>query len=70
MIGIGYSFAIFYILFLMWRNGDIELKWKIIFTASFAFCRFVLLGLISVISSGVVLIIVFFILRWNGEKIR
>jgi hypothetical protein len=70
MIGIVYSFGILYILFLLWRNREIELKWKIIFTASFVFCRVFLSGLISVISSGIVLIIVFLILRWHGEKIR
>jgi len=55
-----------FLLFLFWKNGEIELKWKLILTALVIAGRFFFMGIGSIIA----LIIIFLMLRWHGEKIR
>jgi hypothetical protein len=66
MLGLIVSIAGIYLLFLFWRNPEIDLKWKIVLTILVIIGRFFFLG----IGSFIALIIIFLMLRWHGERIR
>jgi len=70
VVGIVAGIVVVYIFFLFWKNSEIDLKWKIILTILAIACRIIFSGLVAIISSVVVMIIIFFMLRWYGEKIR
>ena len=70
MFGIVVSIAVIFILIRFWMNQDINIKWKIILTATAFVSKLVFPGIWSIIGTSLVLIIMILMLRWNGEKIR
>ena len=70
MFGIIFSIAVISVLIRFWFNPNIDLKWKIIFTAIAFISKFALLGIWSIIGIALPLIIMILMLRWNGEQIR
>ena len=70
MFGIIVSFAVIFVLIRFWFNPNIDLKWKITFTAIAFISKLALPGIWSTIGITLSLIIMILMLRWNGEQIR
>jgi len=70
MIGIFVGFATLFILFKFWTHHEIDLKWKIMFTALAIAPRFIIPGIVAIIVSSITLVIMILMLRWRGDKIR
>ena len=70
MFGIIVLFAIIFVLIRFWFNPDINLKWKITFTAIAFISKLIFPGIWSTIGMALSLIIMILMLRWNGEQIR
>jgi len=70
VFGIIVLFGVIFILIRFWMNQDIEIKWKIFFTAIALISKLIFPGIWSTIGMALSLIVMILMLRWNGEQIR
>jgi len=65
-MGIILSGVMLFIIYQLWINANVELKWKIILTSSAVIGKFFLYGIPTLL----VMIVIILVLRWHGVKIR